>query len=144
MSVRHLLSAEAAHLLAQPAATSTYTVTAGRLWSLVAAVVGLAGVALGVLALVRPAARTGIRSAIVSSAAGLIAVVLGGLVVAAAEGGPGTGYGIVGGVIAVVIGLIAVVLGGLALIRYRRIAAPAVGDDVDRGRPDARHSGDRR
>jgi len=120
MSVHHLLNAEAAHILAQPAATSAYTVTAGRLWSLVAALAGLAGVTLGVVALVRPAGRIGNRRAIVAFAAGLIAVVIGGLVVAAADGGPGTGYGIVGGVIAVVIGVIAFVLGGLALFRSRR------------------------
>jgi hypothetical protein len=41
-------------------------------------------------------------------------------VVAAADGGPGTGYGIVGGFVAVVIGLIATVLGWLALVRSRR------------------------
>ena len=40
--------------------------------------------------------------------------------VAAADGGPGTGYGIVGGYVALVVGLIAVVLGGLALSRARR------------------------
>lgn len=133
MSVRRLLSTGAAHILAQPA-TSADTVTTGRLWSLVAALVGLAGVGLGVPALVRPAGRIGGRGAIGAAAAGLIAVVVGGLVVAAAEGGPGTGYGIVGGVIAVVIGLIAVVLGGLALFRARRIATPAGGNEYEPGR----------
>ena len=47
---------------------------------------------------------------------------IGGLVVAAAEGGPGTGYGIVGGFMALVVGLIGIALGGLALARSRRIA----------------------
>lgn len=41
-------------------------------------------------------------------------------VVAAADGGPGTGYGMVGRFMAVVVGLIAIVLGGLALARARR------------------------
>ena len=52
--------------------------------------------------------------------AGLIGMVLGGLVVATADGGLGTGNGIVGGFVALVIGLIATVLGGLALARSRR------------------------
>jgi hypothetical protein len=43
----------------------------------------------------------------------------GGLVVAAAEGGPGTGYGIVGGVAALAVGLLAVGLGALGLARSR-------------------------
>ena len=47
-------------------------------------------------------------------------MVIGGLVVAAAEGGPGTGYGIVDGFAALVLGLIATVLGRLALARSRR------------------------
>ena len=52
-------------------------------------------------------------------ATGLIGSALGGLVVAAAEGGPGTGYGIVGGFVGLVVGLIGMVLGGLALARSR-------------------------
>ncbi len=62
----------------------------------------------------------GKRGAIVALVAGLTGMVIGGLVVAAAEGGPGTGYGIVGGVAALVIGLIATALGWLALARFRR------------------------
>jgi hypothetical protein len=53
-------------------------------------------------------------------AAGLVGMAIGGLVVAAADGGPGTGYGIVGGYVALVVGLGAVVLGGLTLSRSRR------------------------
>ena len=57
--------------------------------------------------------------------AGLTGMAIGGLVVAAAEGGPGTGYGIVGGFAALVIGLIATVLGWLGLARSRRIGGSA-------------------
>ena len=53
-------------------------------------------------------------------AAGLIAVVNGGLNLAIATGGPGTGNGVVGGAAALVLGLIGVALGGLALARSRR------------------------
>ncbi|MEU0564432.1 DUF6223 family protein [Nonomuraea sp. NPDC005983] len=138
MSVRHLPAAVAAALLGgfglatpaaadvlvQSAGVSAYTLTAGRLWSLVAALLGLVGVVIGGLALARSAGRIGTgngrNGAVVALGAGLAGAVIGGLVVAAAEGGPGTGYGIVGGYVALVVGLIAMVLGGLALARSRR------------------------
>jgi Family of unknown function (DUF6223) len=137
MSVRHLLAAAAAlagglvlatpaaaQVLGQPDPIGSYTLTAGRFWSLVAALLGLIGVVLGGLALARSAGRigrgTGRRGSIVALVAGLAGAVIGGLVVAAAEGGPGTGYGIVGGYIALVIGLTAMALGALALTRSRR------------------------
>lgn len=121
MSVRHLLATpEAALILAQSNADSGY-LTAGRLWSLVGGVLGLAGVIVGGLALARSRRiGTGRRGAVAALAAGLAGAVIGGLVVAAAEGGPGTGYGIVGGYLALVVGLIAMALGGLALARSRR------------------------
>jgi hypothetical protein len=50
-------------------------------------------------------------------AAGRIAGVNGGLVLATATGGPGTGHGVVGEAGALVLGLIAMALGGLALAR---------------------------
>ncbi len=95
--------------------------TAGRFWSLVAALIGLAGVVVGGLALARPASRIGTRrrGAIAALAAGLAGVIIGGLVVAGADGGPGSGSGIVGGFLAVVIGLIGTALGGTALGRCR-------------------------
>jgi hypothetical protein len=95
------------------AAVSTYDLTPGRLWSLIAAFLGLVGVVAGVRALTRH------KGAIVALAGGLAGALIGGWVVAAAEGGPGTGYGIVGGYAALVIGLAAVVLGGLAVARSR-------------------------
>jgi hypothetical protein len=134
MSVRHVLAAAAllgvlglatpaaADVLAQQPAVSTYALTAGRLWSLVAALLGLVGAVIGARALARSAGRagTGRRRAIMALTAGLAGTVIGGLVVAAAKGGPGTGYGIVGGYVALVVGVIAMVLGGLTLARSRR------------------------
>lgn len=114
----------AAHISAQQIAVDTYTLTTGRLVGSVAALVALAGVIIGGLALARPASRIGTGSgrlgATMALVAGLAGMVIGGLVVAAAKGGPGTGYGIVGGFVALVVGLVAVVLGGLALARSRR------------------------
>lgn len=122
MSVRELpVLALASLVVTQPDPTGAYMLTAGRFWSLVAVLVGLAGTIIGALALTRSTGRngTGRKGALVALPAGLIGAAIGGLVVAAAEGGPGTGYGIVGGYIALVIGLIAVSLGGLALARSR-------------------------
>ena len=114
----------AERVAAQPGPAGVSTLSSGRVWSLVAALLGLAGVVAGGLALARPAGRagtgTGRRGAVAALVAGAAGVVAGGLVVAAAEGGPGTGYGIVGGYVALVVGLAAMALGGLALARSRR------------------------
>jgi hypothetical protein len=113
----------AAHV-AEPAATTVSGMTLQRLWATTGAGLALVGVAIGGLALARPASRFGTASgslgAIVALAAGSIAVINGGLVLGSASGGPGTGNGVVGGAAAVVLGLIAMALGGLAYARSRR------------------------
>src|SRR5215471_3212336 len=113
----------AAHV-SEPAATTVYGLTPRRLWATMAAVVALAGVVIGGLALARPASRFGTASgqlgAIVALVTGLIGMLNGWLVLAIANGGPGTGNGVVGGSGALVLGMIAVALGGLALTRSRR------------------------
>ncbi len=115
----------AAHV-SEPAATTVNGLTPRRLWATTVAVVALAGVGIGGLALARPASHfstaSGRLGAIVALVAGLIATVNGGLNLAIANGGPGTGNGVVGGAGAFVLGLIALVLGGLALARCRRTA----------------------
>jgi hypothetical protein len=114
----------AAHL-SEPAGTTVYGLTARRLWATIAAGLALAGVVAGGLALRRPASRfvaASGRLAIVALVAGLIAAVNGGLNLAFATGGPGTGNGVVGGAVALVLGLVGTALGGMALARSRRIA----------------------
>ncbi|MEU5866567.1 DUF6223 family protein [Nonomuraea sp. NPDC047529] len=131
MLIRHLLAVQADPV-------GAYAMTTGRLWSLIAAGLGLAGAAVGALALARstgrllprprtatgagiaPGAGTGRRGAVVALAAGLTCMVIGGVVVAAAKGGPGTGYGIVGGYLDLALGLAAMILGALTLARHRR------------------------
>jgi hypothetical protein len=118
----------AAHV-SKPAATTVYGLTLRRLWATTAAMLALAGVVIGGLALGGPASRFGTDSgrlrAIMALAAGLVAAVNGALNLAIANGGPGTGNGVVGGAAAFVLGLIALALGGLALARYRRTAIVA-------------------
>jgi uncharacterized BrkB/YihY/UPF0761 family membrane protein len=108
----------------QPADPSSYGMTSGRLGATVAAVLGLIGVVIGLLALARPSGRFGTASgrlgAIVALAAGLIGMALGGLVVATSGGRIGTGGGLAGAIVALVLGLIAMAVGGLALARARR------------------------
>src|SRR5437762_5434525 len=104
----------AAHV-SEPAATTVYGLTPRRLWATTVAVLALVGVVIGGLALRR---STGM-GAIVALVAGLIAVVNGGLNLAIAKGGPGTGHGVVGGAAALVLGLIALAIGRLALARCR-------------------------
>ena len=112
----------AAHV-SEPAATTVYGLTSRRLWAPAVVLLALVGVAIGGLALARPASRFGTSSgrlgAIVALVAGPIAAVNGGFVLAIANGGPGTGNGVVGGAGALVLGLIALALGGLALARSR-------------------------
>jgi len=117
--------------LVQPA-TSAYALTAGRFWSLVAALVGLAGVVIGGFAQSGSARRRGLgrRGAVIALVAGATGAVIGGLVVGAAEGGPGTGYGLVGGFVAVAVGLVAVVLGGVALVHTRRTTDHGRAEDL--------------
>ena len=112
----------AAHV-SQPAATTVNGLTPRRLWATAAAMLALAGVVIGGLALARPASRFGATSgrlgAIVALGAGTIAVINGALNLAIANGGPGTGNGVVGAAAAFVLGLIAIALGGLTLARCR-------------------------
>ncbi|GAA1370802.1 DUF6223 family protein [Catellatospora chokoriensis] len=114
----------AAHPSAQPAAANVYTMSAGRLGASAAALLGLAGLIIGGLALARPTGRFGTRTgrlgAAMALAGGLLSIALGGLVAATADGGVGTGNGLGGAYVALVVGLIAVILGGLAMARSRR------------------------
>jgi len=103
--------------VSEPAATTVHGLTPRRLWATTVAVLALASAVIGVVALARPANRFG---AIASLVAGLIAVVNGGLVVGFANGGPGSGNGVVGGAGALVLGLIGMSLGAIALGRSRR------------------------
>ncbi|MEU5608538.1 DUF6223 family protein [Streptomyces sparsogenes] len=114
----------AAHTAVQPTAAGVYTLSAGRLGAIVAALLALTGVCVGGLALAHSAGRVrtgpGRRGAVMALAAGLTGMALGGLVAATASGGLGTGNGLGGALVALVLGLTGTALGGLALARARR------------------------
>jgi len=110
------------------AATTIQGATPRRLWAAAVAVLGLAGVVMGGLALRRSGGRIGRgkgkKGAILALLSGLIAAVNGGLNLAVATGGLGSGNGVAGGAAALVLGLIAMALGGLALARSHRSRNP--------------------
>ncbi|MFY1693140.1 DUF6223 family protein [Plantactinospora sp. WMMB782] len=141
MSVRHLLATTttallgglglggfgfaapaAAYVSSQPLAASAYTMSAGRVESAVAGLLGLVGVVVGVLAWARRngPAGTGRRGGVVALLLGLVGMAVGGVVVLTAEGGVGTGNGLGGGFVALALGLVSTLLGGLSLARARR------------------------
>ena len=106
--------------LSEPAATTVQGLTPRRLWAIVADLVALVGAVIAGLALRRSASRIGTdngRMGVVAVCAGLTAAVNGGVNLAVATGGPGTGNGVIGAAAALVLGLVAAVLGGLALRR---------------------------
>lgn len=108
-------------LLLAASSVDATTVTADRAVATAAALIAVAGAVIGGLALARP--TTG-RSW-VALAAGVVGALAGVAVLATADGGPGTGNGVVGGYAAMVLGLIAALLGGLALRKARRHRFPS-------------------
>ena len=114
----------AAHV-SEPAATTVYGATPRRLWATAVALLALTSVIVGGLALRRSVRRVGNHGrtgAIGALAMGAVAAANGGLNLAVAQGGPGTGNGVVGGAVALVLGVVAIILGGLAIARSRRPA----------------------
>jgi Family of unknown function (DUF6223) len=120
MSVLHLLAAPPAdHVSA-----AGYQLGSGRLVPSTAALIGLAAVVLGGLALARSRrVGTGRAAAVTALTAGLISAIVGGLHAANAAGGLGTGNGLAGAVVAVALGVIAAAVATLALARSRLTGA---------------------
>jgi hypothetical protein len=115
-----------------PITASILAISAGRVGSIVASLLALAGIALGVRALAR--ARRGraadpLGGGAISLALGLASVAIGGVVVATSDPELGNGSGRGGAYVAIVLGLVATALGGAA--RARR-PEPAPTPPVDR------------
>lgn len=112
----------AAHL-STSSGNTVQGLTARRLWASAAMAVGITGVIAGSMSVVRAARRIGNRgrhSAVFALTAGILAVINGGLNLAVATGGPGSGNGVIGGAAAFVLGLTSMALGGFSLARSRR------------------------
>ena len=110
-------------LTALPTVASITIMGSGRLGPTITALIGLAAAGLGARTVARsrrPAeritARDHRRTVLLL---GLTAVLLGALFLAAADGGPGTGNGVVGSAAAIVLGFVAIGLDGLAAMRAR-------------------------
>ncbi|MHC5259370.1 DUF6223 family protein [Streptomyces sp. UC4497] len=114
-----LMSVQSLLVSAQAAEVDSTTLTADRVWATSAAGIGLIGVLVGGLALARRVGGHERQAALAAQFAGLVAVVVGALNLALADGGPGTGNGVVGGGIALVLGAVAAVVGRLAQRRSR-------------------------
>jgi len=111
-------------VLTAAAAQATYGMTSGRVGPSVVAVLALVGAVAGVLAVRRGTERPARRAGLLALVLGIVGSVAGAVFAVTADGGPGTGNGLVGAVVAVVLGLVGVVLGAKALARDRR-AAPS-------------------
>lgn len=114
----------AAHAPVQPVAASVYTLSAGRVGAIVAALLALTAAVTGGLALARSTRRIvtgpGRRAVVAALVAALIAMALGALVTATDSGGIGTGNGLGGAVVALIVRLISTALHVLALTRSHR------------------------
>jgi len=111
--------------VSEPAAITVQGLTVRRLWATASTAVAFIGLVIGAMGLRRSSlfsTESGRLAAIAALAAGLFAAGNGGLNLAVANGGPGSGNGVVGGAAALVLGLIALMLGGLALARSHRAA----------------------
>ncbi|MFD6139245.1 DUF6223 family protein [Promicromonospora sp. NPDC060271] len=92
-----------------------YQLTFGRFGATTGAALALIGVGFGVVALLRSSRRR--RSAVIAAALGLGGVVIGAVFLAIADGGPGTGNGVVGSWVSFVLGPIALLLAWRGLRR---------------------------
>jgi hypothetical protein len=106
--------------VSKPATTAVQGLTERRQLALVVLAVALASAIIGVRAVRKPVNRK--RGAILAIVAGLFALINGGINLATANGGPGTGNGVLGSAQAMVLGLIGITLGGIAFVRAERIA----------------------
>jgi membrane protein implicated in regulation of membrane protease activity len=110
--------------LSKSTPSTVYGLTSKRQFALVALGLALVSVIFGWRSFRKSASRisnlTGKRGVIVAIVSGLIAVIGAGLNLATANGGPGSGNGVLGSAQALVLGLTGMFLGGLAMARFRR------------------------
>ena len=109
--------------LSRPATTTIYGPTTRRIWATTAAMLALISVIIGTRTFRQPTVGITPRKTkiwiFVAILSGLIALVNAVLNLAMANGGPGSGNGVVGAAAALVLGLTGMVLGLLAFARYK-------------------------
>jgi len=114
-----------------PLLASITLMGSGRVGPTLAAMIGLIGTVIAGRALTRTNHRTDSdsevganreHSAATALALGAVSLVLGGMFLAAADGGPGTGNGVVGSCAALLLGPIAIVLGWRARAHRNKVA----------------------
>ena len=110
--------------VSKSAPSTVYGLTSKRQFALVALGMALISVVLGWWVFRKSARHISIpnskKGSIVAIVTGLMAVIGGGLSLATANGGPGSGNGVLGSAQALVLGLTGMFLGGLAIVRFRR------------------------
>jgi len=110
--------------VSKSAPSTVYGLTSKRQFALAALGLALVSVIFGWRSFRKSAIRisnlAGKKGVIVAIVTGLLAVIGGGLNLATANGGPGSGNGVIGSAQALVLGLIGMFLGALAMIRFRR------------------------
>jgi len=110
--------------VSKSAPSTVYGLTSKRQFALIALGLALASVIFGWLSFRKSASRvsnlTWKRGDVVAIIMGLIAVIGGVLNLVTANGGPGSGNGVLGSAQAMVLGLTGICLGGLAMARFRR------------------------
>lgn len=96
----------------------SYGLTSARLVATSAALLGLFGTVVGWLARVRARrGGAGVSGGVVAMVSGVIAACVGVLSLMTADGGPGTGNGVVGAYAAGMLGGLGMAFGGLAVVR---------------------------
>jgi hypothetical protein len=101
--------------VSEPAATTVQGLTLRRLWATSAALIAMVSVVGGALAGARRNKAFGVGAVV----AGAIAAANGAANLAVANGGPGSGNGVVGAAAAVVLGVAGASLGAWAVLRAR-------------------------
>jgi hypothetical protein len=103
------------------AAVDTFVLSSGRIGAVTAALLGLAGIIISLLAFRRQKSGvgTGRRGAFVALASAMVGILLGSYVVVTSPAGVGTGNGHGGAYVAIVVSTLAVVLATRALARAR-------------------------
>ena len=110
--------------VSKSAPSTVYGLTSKRQFALVALGLGLLSVIFGWRTFRKSARHTSILNGkswpIVAIVTGLMAVIGSVLNLATANGGPGSGNGVLGSAQALVLGLTGTLLGGMAIVRFRR------------------------